>query len=124
MHGSHVVGLTIRISGAASGIDRNMRSEIRGLALSQSQAYRGNAVWAEAGAQISTIAELLGHADLRMTARYTHATDYAKRRAVEAAARIVELENSGHKEIAGSLNLPAISLNIKVELSGIEPLTS
>jgi integrase len=52
--------------------------------------------WAEAGAQITTIAELPGHADLHMTARYTHATDYAERRAVEAAARVVELENSGH----------------------------
>jgi len=48
------------------------------------------------GAQISTIAELLGHADLRMTARYTHATDFAKRRAVEAAAKVVEMGKSGH----------------------------
>ena len=52
--------------------------------------------WAEAGMQIAIIAELLGHADLRMTSRYTHATDYAKRRAVEAAARVVVLGNSGH----------------------------
>jgi integrase len=52
--------------------------------------------WAEAGAQPSTIAELLGHADLRMTARYTHATDYAKRRVVEEAARMKDSEDSGH----------------------------
>lgn len=52
--------------------------------------------WAEAGAQPTTIAELLGHADLRMTARYTHATDQAKRRAVEAASRSAAIDQAGH----------------------------
>lgn len=51
---------------------------------------------AEAGAQPSTIAELLGHADLRMTARYTHATDQAKRRAVESIANYGENDEAGH----------------------------
>jgi hypothetical protein len=80
--------------------------------------------WAEAGAQISAIAELLGHADLRMTARYKHETDHAKHRAVEAEARVLELGNSGHNEKAGGLNLPANSLKLKVELDGIEPSAS
>jgi hypothetical protein len=31
-----------------------------------------------------------------MTARYTHATDQAKRRAVEQAARLSEIEKVGH----------------------------
>jgi integrase len=39
---------------------------------------------ADAGADAFTIAEILGHATLQMTKRYTHATDERKRRAVEA----------------------------------------
>lgn len=38
---------------------------------------------ADAGADPFTLAAILGHSDIRMTARYTHATDEAKRRAVE-----------------------------------------
>jgi len=38
---------------------------------------------ADAGADAFTIAELMGHSDLRMTKRYTHATDSRKRAAVE-----------------------------------------
>lgn len=37
----------------------------------------------ETGTDISTIAEYLGHTDLRMTARYTHATGDSLRRAAE-----------------------------------------
>ncbi|HSK72637.1 MAG TPA: tyrosine-type recombinase/integrase [Pyrinomonadaceae bacterium] len=37
---------------------------------------------AEAGADAFTLAKILGHSDIRMTARYTHATDSAIRRAV------------------------------------------
>jgi integrase len=55
--------------------------------------------WIEGGAPISTVAELLGHADLRMTARYTHATDQAKRRAVEEAGRLSEIEKAGHNVV-------------------------
>ncbi len=39
---------------------------------------------ADAGADAFTIAEILGHATLQMTKRYTHATDERKRQAVEA----------------------------------------
>jgi len=48
----------------------------------------------DTGADPFTIAEILGHADLRMTKRYTHATDEAKRRALE---RIGQAQNVCHK---------------------------
>jgi hypothetical protein len=38
---------------------------------------------ADAGADPFTLAAILGHSDIRMTARYTHAMDEAKRRAVD-----------------------------------------
>lgn len=38
---------------------------------------------AEAGASPFTLMKILGHSDIRMTSRYTHATDLAIRRAVE-----------------------------------------
>ncbi|MGI8466877.1 MAG: site-specific integrase [Pyrinomonadaceae bacterium] len=38
---------------------------------------------AEAGADAFTLMKILGHSDIRMTARYTHASDLALRRAVE-----------------------------------------
>jgi integrase len=41
---------------------------------------------ADAGADAFTIAAILGHATIQMSARYTHATDEAKRRAVERIA--------------------------------------
>ena len=37
---------------------------------------------ADAGADAFTLMKILGHSDIRMTARYTHATDAALRRAV------------------------------------------
>lgn len=42
---------------------------------------------ADSGPDIVTIAEVLGHQDLRMTKRYTHATDERKRLAMERLAR-------------------------------------
>ncbi len=39
---------------------------------------------AENGNDIVTIAEILGHKDLRMTKRYTHATSKSKRRAIDS----------------------------------------
>ncbi len=38
---------------------------------------------AEAGASPFTLMKILGHSDIRMTSRYTHATDLAIRKAVE-----------------------------------------
>jgi integrase len=40
----------------------------------------------EAGIDIAAVREILGHADIRMTARYAHATSEAKRRAVDKLA--------------------------------------
>jgi integrase len=44
-----------------------------------------------------TIAELLGHADLRMTKRYTHSTDQRRRKAVEKLSRFSKLGGHCHK---------------------------
>src|ERR1051326_275891 len=41
---------------------------------------------ADNGADVFTIAAILGHSDIRMTSRYTHATDRARRAAVESLA--------------------------------------
>ena len=41
---------------------------------------------ADMGADVFTIAAILGHSDIRMTSRYTHATDRARRAAVESLA--------------------------------------
>lgn len=43
---------------------------------------------ADAGVPLSVIAELLGHSDIRMTKRYSHATDKAKREAVQKLTEI------------------------------------
>jgi integrase len=50
---------------------------------------------AEAGCSEATIASLMGHSDPQTTRRYTHATDRAKRAAVEAV-RVLR-ENVCHK---------------------------
>ena len=39
---------------------------------------------ADNGADVFTIAAILGHSDIRMTSRYTHATDRARKAAVES----------------------------------------
>src|SRR6266567_7442008 len=44
----------------------------------------------EAGCSEATIAELMGRSDLQTTRRYTHATDRAKRAAVEAVSMLRE----------------------------------
>ena len=41
---------------------------------------------AEMGAEPSTIKDILGHSDLRMTDRYTHATEARKRSALDRIA--------------------------------------
>lgn len=48
---------------------------------------------ADAGTDAFTIAAILGHSTIQMSARYTHATDERKRRAVENMSRC---QNFGH----------------------------
>jgi len=59
---------------------------------------------ADAGADAFTLAAILGHSDIRMTARYTHATDEAKRRAVETLATKPQVGNdlATEKKTAGA----------------------
>jgi integrase len=52
---------------------------------------------ADNGVDPFTIAQILGHSDLRMTARYTHATDHSLRRAVEELAEYSQSEKDCHK---------------------------
>jgi integrase len=52
----------------------------------------------EIGTDVFTIAEILGHSDIRMTARYTHATDNNLRKAAQG------LENYGKKENVTNLS--------------------
>ena len=49
---------------------------------------------ADAGVPITAIADILGHADVRTTMRYAHATEEAKRRAVGA------LEQGGNRKLS------------------------
>ncbi len=80
----------------------------------------------EAGADIRTVADILGHADIRMTARYTHPSDSHKREAVERikhlglkadkitnptyAALLLPLEDDNH-----ALRIPDIA---EIEIKG------
>jgi integrase len=40
----------------------------------------------DGGAPVSAVKEIMGHADIRTTMRYVHATEEGKRKAVEVAA--------------------------------------
>jgi integrase len=51
---------------------------------------------ADAGTDAFTIAAILGHSTIQMSARYTHATDERKRRAVE---RMCASQNPGHNTV-------------------------
>ena len=53
----------------------------------------------DGGAPLSAVKEVMGHADIRTTMRYVHATDEGKRRAVEAAV-------SGRVKSISATNLP------------------
>ncbi|MBA2526926.1 MAG: site-specific integrase [Pyrinomonadaceae bacterium] len=62
---------------------------------------------AEAGCSEATIAELMGHSDPQTTRRYTHATDRAKRAAVEAV-RVLR-EDICHKSATTQERLPELA---------------
>src|SRR5262249_49819638 len=51
----------------------------------------------EKGVDAFTIAQLMGHADLRMTARYTHATNKNLRRAVQSLSEGHTAEKNCHR---------------------------
>jgi triosephosphate isomerase len=72
---------------------------------------------ADAGADPFTLAAILGHSDIRMTARYTHATDEAKRRAVEKLDRpaLAPVLVVGETPAA-----PESTLLVNVPMNGVE----
>ena len=60
------------------------------------------------GYNATTIAALLGHSTIQMSARYTHATDEAKRSAVEAVTRAANVvEMPARRAVAGNGVTPA-----------------
>src|SRR6185295_9900562 len=79
---------------------------------------------AEAGCSEATIASLMGHSDPQTTRRYTHATDRAKRAAVEAV-RVLR-ENVCHKSATTAERLPSRQplVDELVGTTGFEPATS
>lgn len=54
----------------------------------------------DGGAPLSAVKEVMGHADIRTTMRYVHATDEGKRRVVEAAKASAPASLLPHKKIA------------------------
>jgi hypothetical protein len=79
---------------------------------------------ADRGADAFTLAAIFGWSDVRMALRYTHATDEAKRRAVENLVR--EKGPSDESVTMKKAGWPPCrkSLILLVEQRGIEPLTS
>jgi len=67
---------------------------------------------ADAGADPFTLAAILGHSDIRMTARYTHATDVAKRRAVDKLVAPTAL----HAGETPAVPVSALRVNVPVNL--------
>jgi integrase len=55
--------------------------------------------WADSGADAFTIASLLGHSNIQMSARYTHALDENRRRFIEAAAQYAWRKEAGESNI-------------------------
>jgi integrase len=78
---------------------------------------------ADAGADPFTLAAILGHSDIRMTARYTHATDEAKRRAVDRLVKPASI--SGASEPANhnlkAVEDPAVASNFEIFGNGLAP---
>lgn len=68
---------------------------------------------ADAGADPFTLAAILGHSDIRMTARYTHATDEAKRRAVDRLVAPTALHAGETPAVPGN------AMPVSVDANGI-----
>jgi hypothetical protein len=77
----------------------------------------------DAGADPFTLAAILGHSDIRMTARYTHATDEAKRWAVDKLVRPTPIsdasESADHKP--GAVEKHVVASGSEILGNGLAP---
>ncbi len=73
---------------------------------------------AEAGIDIRTIAEMLGHATIQMSMRYAHATDEAKRRAADALASYASTGTHGHSETSSGVTEQRRVTNVSQSTNG------
>jgi integrase len=78
---------------------------------------------ADAGADPSTLAAILGHSDIRMTARYTHATDQAKRRAVDNLVKPESNSDASEPDYQQlkAVENPAVASNFEIFGNGLAP---
>jgi len=61
---------------------------------------------AQAGIDLITVAEILGHSDIKMTMRCFHPTPENKRRAVKTLAKVFDMTQIGHNGESGIRNSP------------------
>jgi integrase len=66
---------------------------------------------ADANVPITAISDILGHADIRTTTRYAHATDEAKRRAVKALEGFGQPERVHKLATESNSSRPAAAVN-------------
>ena len=78
---------------------------------------------ADAGADPFTLAAILGHSDIRMTARYTHATDQAKRRAVDNLVKPESNSDSSEPDYQQlkAVENSAVASNFEIFGNGLAP---
>ena len=78
---------------------------------------------ADAGADPFTLAAILGHSDIRMTARYTHATDQAKRRAVDNLVKPESNSDASEPDYQQlkAVENPAVASNFEIFGNGLAP---
>lgn len=78
---------------------------------------------ADAGADPFTLAAILGHSDIRMTARYTHATDQAKRRAVDNLVKPESNSDASEPDYQQlkAVENPAVDSNFEIFGNGLAP---
>jgi integrase len=99
--GSQYVFVSARTGGALAWIKRAFAAACREAQIEDFRfhdlRHTAGTRMLDAGVDPFTIAQILGHSDVRMTARYAHSTDQSKRRAVESLARYRQSQKDCHR---------------------------